>query len=125
MALTDAERTDVRRHCGYPALGQSTPGSAAWLYYSNSGLLEYRMSNLSTAELSVTRRYLATLTALELAVPRSSENLDTDQASVWTHNKSEVRDRLDLFDVWRRRLCEFLGIGPGPGLNSRSAQLVI
>jgi hypothetical protein len=125
MVLTEAERTDIRRHCGYPALGGSAAGSVERLYYSQSGLLEYRMSNLSPSEIIIARRYLITLGTLEAAIPRAGENLDTDQASVWTHNKTEVRDRLELFDTWRRRLCEFLGVPGGPGLASRNARLVI
>ena len=64
------------------------------------------------------RRYLATLSSLEFAVPRSGENLDTDQAAVWTRNRSETEDRAALFDDWRRRLCGFLGMPPGPALAS-------
>jgi len=125
MALTATERTDIRRHCGYPPLGVATNGAIDWQYYSQSGLLEYRMGNLAASELVVVRRYLATLLSLEMAIPRASENLDTDRASVWTHNKTEVRDRLQLFDTWRRRLCEFLGVPPGQGLATGSPRLVI
>ena len=69
-------------------------------------------------ELSIMRQYLSTLVGLEASIPRSSENLDTDQAAVWTHNRNEVQDRAALFDDWRRRLCGFLGVPPGPALVS-------
>ena len=83
------------------------------------------MNNLSDAEAAVVRRYLGTLTVLEFAVPRAGDNLDTDQASVWTRNRDELRDRSRLFDDWRRRLCGFLGIPPGPALADSGITLVV
>ena len=96
-----------------------------WRYYQVYGLLEFRMTNLSSNECIVVRRYLATLAALELAVPASSENLDTDQAATWSHNRDEVKDRLLLLDGWRRRLCGFMGVPPGPALSSGSLSVVV
>lgn len=118
MSLTDAEKTDARRFCGYPAYGAGSAGFQNWRFYQVYGLMEFRLNNLAAAEEAVLRRYLATLTTLEFAVPRSGENLDTDQAAVWTHNRSETEDRAALLDDWRRRLCGFLGIPPGPALSS-------
>jgi hypothetical protein len=118
MSLTDAEKTDARRFCGYPAYGAGSAGFQNWRFYQAYGLLEFRLNNLAPAEEAVLRRYLATLSSLEFAVPRSGENLDTDQAAVWTRNRSETEDRAALFDDWRRRLCGFLGMPPGPALAS-------
>jgi hypothetical protein len=73
----------------------------------------------------VVRRYLVTLMVLERAVTDSGANLDTDRASVWTHNRDEVRDRVRLFDEWRRRLCGFLGVPPGPALGTGGTTLVV
>ena len=125
MALTDAEKTDVRRHCGYPAYGASASGNTGWRFYQAFGELEYRAANLSDAELAVTRQYLATLATLEAAVPASGENLDTDQAAVWTRNRDESRDRAALFDDWRRRLCGFLGVAAGPALAGSGGLAII
>ena len=83
------------------------------------------MNNLSDAEATVVRRYLGTLTVLEFAVPRAGDNLDTDQASVWTRNRDELRDRSRLFDDWRRRLCGFLGIPPGPALADGGLTVIV
>lgn len=123
--LADSEKTDVRRFCGYPAYGSGTDGFDGWRFYQVYGLLEYRMNNLSCEEEAVVRRYLAQLRGLELAVPRSADSLDTDQAAVWTRNRSEPEDRLRLFDNWRRRLCGFFGIPPGPALGDGGVRLVI
>lgn len=83
------------------------------------------MTNLAATEILIVRRYLGTLTTLEAAVPGSGDNLDTDQASVWTRNRSEPTDRLRLFDEWRRRLCGFIGVPPGPSLSTDTGRLIV
>jgi hypothetical protein len=125
MPFSDAEKTDIRRFCGYPAYGNANSGMQNWRFFQAYGLLEFRLNNLSDAETTVVRRYLGTLTVLEFAVPRVGDNLDTDQASVWTRNRDELRDRTRLFDDWRRRLCGFFGIPPGPVLSEAGISLVV
>ena len=125
MSLTESERTDVRRFCGYPPAGTGLSASFGAGELNVRGALEFRFANLSQSELVIVRRYLGALAVLELAVPKASDNLDTAQAAVWTHNREEVRDRLRLLDEWRRRLCQFLGVPPGPGLRTGSLALVI
>jgi hypothetical protein len=124
-ALTDNEKIDARRHCGYPAYGGTAAGFSSWRFYQVYGLLEFRLNNLADGEATIVRRYLGTLAALESAIPRSSDNLDTDQAAVWSRNQNEYRDRELLFDGWRVRLCGFLGIPPGPGFHSSSPNLIV
>jgi hypothetical protein len=125
MTLTDSEKIETRRHCGYPAYGGTAAGFSGWRFYQIYGLLEYRMNNLANGEVIVVRNYLRTLSALELAIPRSSDNLDTDQAAVWTRNPNESLDRERLYDGWRMRLCAFFGIPSGPGLRSNSPNLIV
>jgi hypothetical protein len=62
----------------------------SWRYFQVYGLLEFRLGNLSDPEIAIVRRYLGTLTMLEVAVPAASDNLDTDQASMWIRNKDEL-----------------------------------
>lgn len=123
--FTNAEKTDIRRFCGYPAYGAGAAGFENWRFYQVYGELEFRMTNLAPEEETVARRYLAQLISLELAVVRSSDSLDTDQAAVWTRNRTEVQDREDLLDDWRRRLCSFFGVPPGPGLRDSGVTLVV
>ena len=123
--LTDQQKTDVRRFCGYPAYGAAPAGNIGWRFYTAYGLLEYRMNNLSDAEVSVVLNYLSTLCGLELSVPNASENLDSDAASSWKHNANEVADRLRLLDEWRRRLCAFFGVAPGEGLGSTGVRWTV
>ena len=124
MAFSEAEKTDIRRFCGYPAYGVGGL-LQGWRFYQVYGLLEYRLLYLSGAEEAVVRQYLATLSGLERAVVEASGNLDTDQAAAWTHNRDEVRDRARLFDDWRRRLAGFMGVPPGPALGNGGIALVV
>lgn len=126
MALTAQQIADTRRYAGYPGLGTDTvptderdvansfdlPG-AYWFQ-----TLYHRLRNLTPEnEQTLITVYLTQLATLETAIVASSDNLDTDVAAVWVHNKNEVSDRMSLFDGWRRRMCGFLGVAPGPDLG--------
>ncbi len=123
--LTDAQRTDARRFCGYPAYGAGAAGNMGWRFFQAYGALEYRLSNLSDSENAVITTMLATLTALELALVSSSDNLDTASAAAWTHNASELADRTQLLEGWQRRLCAFLGVPPGPGIAQSGGSIAL
>lgn len=116
MALTAQEKVNVRRYCGFPVFGGQPVQAFGHRFYQWYGTLEFRMNNLLAEEEAVARSYLATLADLETAVPAATANLDTDQAAVWVHNKQEVADRMALYATWRRELCKFFGVPPGPGL---------
>jgi len=123
--FTDGQKTDIRRFCGYPAYGASAAGFSSWRFFQAYGTLEYRLNNLAPAEIAVTLQYISTLAALEAVIPTASDNLDTEMAAGWTHNAREVADRVALLDSWRRRLCGFLGIPPGPALADAGITLVV
>jgi len=125
MAFSDDERTAIRRYCGYGAFGADPTGFGGWRFFQQAGLLEYRMSNLSASEETVTRQYLTQLATLETEVTTVGDRLDTAQAAVWTRNPAELRERLQLFDTWRRRLCGFLGIPPGAELGPSGVRVVV
>jgi hypothetical protein len=125
MAFIESERTDIRRYCGYPAYGSGDAGFQGWRFFQVYGLMEWRLSHLTGSEEQVVRNYLATLGQLELAIPAAAANLDTDRAAVWQRNANEMQERGTLFDDWRRRLCAFLGLPPGPGLGDGGITLVV
>lgn len=125
MAFSEAERTDIRRFCGYPAYGAGNAAFQNWRFYQVYGLLEFRLNYLTGSEEAVVRRQLATLGQLEAAVPAASAGLDTDKAGPFARNANEVAERTRLFDDWRRRLCGFLGVPPGPALGDGSVRLVV
>ena len=123
--LSDSEKTEIRRHCGYPTAAVTGTGGLSWTFYQLCVLLETRMNVLTDSELAIVRRYIATLASLELAVPRAGDSLDTDQAAVWTRNRTEPQDRMALFDEWRRRLCAFVGVQPGPYFPKSSVRVIV
>lgn len=124
--FTSAQLVDIRRHCGYPAYGDgAVVFPAPWIMRQYLAL-EYRLLHMSTDEGNVVvNTYLTNLTTLENAIPGTSANLDTDVAAVWTHNRNEQADRDRLFDSWRKRLCNFLGVSPGPNFGGPSNSLVV
>lgn len=121
--LTSAQKADVRRFAGYPLLADTTADDSRDFAYGfvSPGVwntLEHRLNNLRPEEEStLISVYLTNLTALETAIVGAGDNLDTDVAAVWTRNKREVQDRASLFDDWRRRMCYFIGVAPGPSLG--------
>jgi hypothetical protein len=123
--LTDDEKVDARRFCGYSLYGNSASGFLGYRFFEAQGFLEYRLLNCSPSEAQRIRQFMAVIYTLELAVPGAGANLDTDQAAVWTRNRTEVQDRARLFDDWSRRLCAFLGVPPGPGMSTGSGQIIV
>ena len=110
---------------GYEAYGAGASGQQGFRFFTEYGQLEFKMTNLAPAEFQVVRQYLATIYALEAAVPTAGANMGTDQAAVWTRNKSEAGDRSRLYDGWCRRLCGFMGVPPGPALGAGGAVIVV
>jgi hypothetical protein len=107
---------------GYSVSGDSTSFNFRELLYSDVsyfGLsIDYRLQHLQAEEETVLRQtYLSPLKAMESSIIGANDNLDTDKAAVWTHNKNEVADRTKLFNQWRRAMCTFLGFAPGPQLG--------
>ena len=118
MALTNAQKVDIRRYCGFPVYGGQPVQAFGHRFFQWYGTLEFRMNNLQAEEETVVTGMLTTLATLETAIPGAGANLDTDQAAVWKHNKDEVKDRTALFNQWRKRLCDFFGVQPGPNFGS-------
>lgn len=129
MAFSDAEKTDVRRFCGYGAFGGGQPLPASGYRFSTQyGVLEYKLNTLGSAEEAVARTYLTSLALLETDIMGATgvrTNADTEQAAVWKRNANELRERRDLFNGTRRDLCSFLGISPGPGLGNGGSVTVV
>lgn len=127
MALTSQQMADTRRYMGYSVVGTTnTIGPQYDVVYGRFGMvtmsLYTRLTTLTAEEEStLISVYLTNLATLESAILLTSDNLDTDQAAVWKHNKNEQADRDRLFDSWRRRMCAFIGFAPGPGVGSGSS----
>jgi hypothetical protein len=122
VTLTAQQTTDVRRFCGYSVFGAAGTTQFSEPAYSDttegSLSLGYRLANLSPEEEGVVvNTYLTNLYLREQEIQGAAANLDTDKAAVWTHNKQEVSDRINLFTALRLELCGFLGFPPGSYLK--------
>lgn len=83
------------------------------------------MNNLGTdEETTLINVYLNPLNSLEADIPTASDNLDTDRAAVWYHNRDEVRDRFALYKLWALRLCDYLEVD-GPAKMVKSGLQVV
>lgn len=133
--LTDAQKVDVRRWAGYQLQGdgESQPFTVPVFTSTTVGgsgvmpgmTLDYRLNHLSVSEEAVlVGTFLTPLASLETAILGAADNLDTDQAAIWKRNPREVADRGRLFNQWRRRMCGFIGVPPGPELGEGGMTLV-
>jgi hypothetical protein len=122
MALTAQQVVDCRRFMGYSVSGDTTSQPYRELSYSSQTFmsqlsLDYRLAHLTAEEETrLINFYLANLTLRETEIQGAAGNLDTDKAAVWTRNRTEVSDRINLFTALRIELCNFLGFKPGPTL---------
>lgn len=125
--FTAAQLVDLRRFLGYGLYGAAPTPMNGYRFYTAYGTMEYRLNNCSPEEAAVVvNTFLANLYRLEQALMKASDNLDTDRAAVWYHNKNEVSDRTQLFNLERKRLAAFFGLPLGDGLSSqRSASMVV
>jgi hypothetical protein len=115
----DQQLADIRRFCGYPAIGDgNVVFPFPWIMRQYLAL-EYRLQRLSETDgTTLVAQYLTPLYAIEQSLAAVYQNLDTAQAAVWTHNANEQRDKVASFTWWRRRLCAFLQVPPGPELSA-------
>lgn len=132
MALTDAQKADIRYYMGYSVAGDDTIRGSREAAYSNTRMFSSvsldeevqglgLLSRLTVAQESrLTTFFLPNLAKREAEIQTAAANLDTDVAAVWTRNRSEISDRTSLFTALRMDLCRFLGFPPGSGLVSRN-----
>lgn len=129
MSLTNQEKVDVRRFCGYGAFGGIASPAFGYRFFTAYGTLEFKLNNLAAEEEATLRAIYLTsansLYALEAAIYGTTANLDTAQAAIWHHNQNEQKDRERLFKRMRSDLCEFLGIQPGPALTNASGGIQV
>lgn len=125
-AFSDAEKSDIRRFCGYPTYGAGSAGFQSWRFFQEYGLLEFRMNNLAPAECQNVRYIVTQLYNLESAIWGASTTLNVGAAGPFTRNPNEVRERKGLFNQVRRELCNVVGVPSGPNLaNGNTVALVV
>lgn len=115
LSLTEQDKVDIRRHCGYGFLGEGNHSLMYWRYFRHFNTLEYRLDNLQDEEITLLQdTYLPMLNDLEMQPYSASDNLDTSRAAVWFHNDNEVVDRMELYRNYRVLMCNLMQIPPGP-----------
>lgn len=141
--LTEAQKIDVRRHLGYGPKGNVPTGGSfiSYRFFVEQGLLEFRLDALSTAEETVLigsgvqpvtgtpifpnfqdpdndnvyDGYVNICNVLEGKIAQSSGNLDTDAAGLWKARKEEIAQRTFLYNIWCRRMGQYLYLPMGGG----------
>lgn len=123
--FSDDEKAQVRRFCGYPAYGAGAAGFQGWRFFQAYGTLEYRLTNLAPAEFGIVRQFLTNLYTLETATVTQSSTLNVDTAAVFKRNADEQKERAKLLAYWSKRLCDFIGVPPGPNFESGAIRIVV
>lgn len=108
MAVSALETVNVRRHAGYSASGAQPDDALAAALAAISAEGETVLRTL----------FLPALDGLEAAILNSGEGLDTKSAAVWHRNENELLERSTLYRAQRLALCHFLGVEPGPGIDT-------
>jgi hypothetical protein len=131
--LTDTEKTNVRRWGGWGLVGDPATAIYAQPVYAPSYirtgvglLLDDRLNHMTPSEEGVLKAvYLEPLAKLETDILSVADNVDTDSAGPWVHNKRERQDRESLFNSLRRRMCAFLNFLPGPYLTGSDYAMAV
>lgn len=124
--LTDAQKVDVRRYAGYPYAGADPSFIDPVIYRTriSTTTLTFWLNNITATEQTVLVTFLTQLAVLETGILGAADNMDTKSAGPWSANQRERQDRESLFNSWRRKMCAFIGIPPGPGLGDGSISLL-
>lgn len=124
--FTDAEKVLIRKYAGYMAFGNVPYGNVGWRYTEHYGAMEFRLNVLTQDEIDEVRNnFLPNLALLFSDIPNTRENSDTKQAAVWYRNPTELQERRDNYNDFRRQMCDFIGIPYGPALRKTQLRLVI
>jgi hypothetical protein len=120
FVFTDQQATDIRRFCGYPAQANGNVlFNAPWVNVQYLAL-DYRIPNLSLTEGGTVAAMLVVLNTLEGQIDTAAAGLDVGTAGPYIRNPEEMRERERNFAVKRRRLCQHMGVPPGPCFEDAS-----
>lgn len=117
--FTGAQVVAIRAYCGYGSYA-----SYGYILAGPMATLDDQMAGMVATEVAQVVSLLELLPTLDTALQNTTQNLDTAQAAVWTHNANEIADRARLFRMYRLRLCELFNVPPGPALAVRSGKVV-
>ncbi|ONG55737.1 hypothetical protein BKE38_08705 [Pseudoroseomonas deserti] len=117
--FTEAQKVAVRRHLGYPAIGNGDNAFFSYLHHNEYAVLEFRLANLTDEDAAlIVGRFLPNLDKLDQALIDASCGLDTDEAGIWKRNKNELRDREALYLREAQALAGHIGVPFGPARSA-------
>lgn len=120
--LTTKQLVDLRRFCGFYPKRKDGNHIIMGVLYTQDGELEYALGQLTGEENDVIVTQLARLNTMEDAEFSALDSVGTAQAAVWTRNKDEFAERLAIYTRLRLKLCETIGIRPGPLMQTGSVR---
>lgn len=112
--ILDTEKVTARRLMWFPMLGAFNTQAFGYRWATEYGLLEFRMNSMGPQEEEQFRALLSQCLNLENNILNVSADLDTDTAGPWKRNKAQLRENTQLYTMWRLKLCQFIGLNPGP-----------
>ncbi len=127
MSLSNTQKVDVRRHLGYPVAGGVANSFTSYRFFQNYGMLEWRLNNLATEEEVLIITYIGQLNQLETDIygmGGASGTIGTKVAAVWERNPNELADRQQLFNNFKKRLSDFLGVPQYDGGSSSGIKVL-
>lgn len=123
--LLDIEKVSVRRLCWYGMAGSQNVQAYGYRWVQNYGILEFRMNNMSPQEEEEFRILLGQCQSLEAKLLAVACDLDTDTAGPWKRNANQLKEVRSLYKEWRLKLCQFVGLEPGPEYSTGSRTSVV
>lgn len=126
MSFTEAEKTDIRRLCGFPPIGTLVLSGAPigvnpLNYRFQVNDFENRLRGLTVTEEASARATLVETLAIEASMFTMNSGLDIDHAAVYKRNPLEMQERLQLLGWYRQKLLTVLGAVAGPGMAATSS----
>ncbi len=113
MTFTNAQKVNIRRHCGYPAYS-----GFGWVFEQDYATLELRMNTMDTDETSQALTLLTSCDNAETAWLAVTTDLDTAEAAVWKRNPLQRQELKQQLRDCRKALCDFIGVKLGRALRS-------
>lgn len=116
--FTPAQIVQILDLCGFPARGNGTVVFPAPWINKQYLAIEYRLQNLSVDEGNyLLTTYVQPLLQMQAQFTNATATLNIGVAGPYVRNPKEMRERRKAYDDWRRLLCRFFDVDPGPGIT--------
>lgn len=106
MALTEADKVNVRRLLGYETLNANTIA----IVRTNYAKLEFKMSHLSADEEAFLTERLSLILDMEAEIYDARANLGIKAAGEFIQNPNEIGQRRSLMNAAISEMGKFLGV---------------